>query len=197
MINKNTFRTLFILLMLISASCSTKSNNIDNNTAQNPNSPLILLLLRYDDFPPTDWKLQYTEIMQKYVGGNGLEETASYWVVSRHLPNNEYFRISHHLFLYEESESVQQKSPFQFQFTPEVVIELPFSQVVVETARCAMSSNMEYKECIIRKNYGRLVSILDVNISSKISDVDLVMILTPLLLTIDERINTDFSQILK
>src|SRR5690606_34772585 len=80
-------------------SCQSKSEvQFSSTSVENNNSILIELLLKPNDFDKQNYDLDFSSLFQDNLEGD-LFEKASAWIVTFRLPEDEYFLVSHGLFL--------------------------------------------------------------------------------------------------
>jgi hypothetical protein len=187
---KNNWSHKIILLIILvtmanAYSCSKAPNS--TMTVQNPDSDLLKLLLREDDFNEGDWKLDYQETLQSDKSGNGeMLESATYWVTANYVPLGQFFRVSHNILKYRTGTPKNTEELIVFNGTPDYIEDIN-STDEIDSAKCGVYNNSKYEECIYVKQYAQYISIVVVSTSKDLKESTLLDILSPLFHTINER----------
>lgn len=95
----SAFLTVNLVALSLLYSCQSKSEvQFSSTSVENNNSILIELLLKPNDFDKQNYDLDFSSLFQDNLEGD-LFEKASAWIVTFRLPEDEYFLVSHGLFL--------------------------------------------------------------------------------------------------
>lgn len=181
----SAFLTVNLVALSLLYSCQSKSEvQFSSTSVENNNSILIELLLKPNDFDKQNYDLDFSSLFQDNLEGD-LFEKASAWIVTFRLPEDEYFLVSHGLFLLNISK-VDIDDLLIFRYTDiNSFYELSTKSNIIEGIHCV--NYKINKECLFFKKYDDILSILSIEVENHVSDEKLVEWTLPLLEIIDNR----------
>ena len=189
--------TLFIfgsvLLSLINACGSPQKLEVTSREIENENSELVNLLLMPEDFDPSIYKVDFSQISQRDLEG-AISEKASIYIKSFRVEGNEFFLIIQGLYLTGSMSEIAENDFFVFRYKQtKSVYEIDTGLDYIDTTKCTEFTINESKECIFVKKYNGIVSVLSLTVQNHISDEELLQWILPFL----EIINKNTEEYLK
>ena len=194
MTKHNKYFFLWFLLILSIVGCQRKLAQFDN--IEDPNSPLLSLLMEFEDFP-FDWQISGFGTIQKTesLENSSLTEEASRHISGTHNNSENYVRFMHIVNRYEsDSPSVNEldigilnTSPTNFREIP-LEVDSYGEEMVVVCYTSSQSETSDFTDCQVTIRYGSLISSLIVYGTGEINKITLEQTINQILRNIDKRI---------
>lgn len=184
--NKHKLSYMYIIgLAGILFGCrSVREVPVFTDRVENKESTLLNGLIQPDDFDESTYYVDNIQFFQEDLEGETLEK-ASVWVVAFHLPEDEYFQVSHWLTLMDQDATFNQEDFYIFKYESESFFELELDVRNVDGLKCAREDR--FKECLFIRKYNNIVSVLSVTVHDTITQDLLVEWVQPFLDKIEKR----------
>ncbi|MFN8412731.1 MAG: hypothetical protein U0Z26_10120 [Anaerolineales bacterium] len=184
-------RNILFFVYIICFAFSLLACRIDNSSpvftlgVKNKDSKLLNELIQVNDFDKSNYKIDNIQFFQKDMQGEVLEE-ASIWVVAFHLPENEYFQISHRLLLINKNASVNQDGFYVFEQENGNLFDLGSDIKNVDSVKCSRYDS--FQECLFVKKYDNVISVLSVVVRNSVDHDLMAQWVQPFLEKIEKRL---------
>lgn len=140
-----------VLLSLISACESPQSLEVTSREIENEKSELVNLLLMPEDFDPSIYKVDFSQISQKDLEG-AISEKASIYIKSLRVEGDEFFLIIHSLYLTSSISEISENDFFVFRYKEtKSLYEIDTGLDYIDTTKCTEFTINESKDCIFMK----------------------------------------------
>jgi hypothetical protein len=182
----NLFSIYIVCLAFGLFACrSVREVPVFTDDVENKNSTLLNGLIQPEDFDESIYKVDNIRFFQKDIQGE-TSETASVWVVAFHLPEDEYFQVSHWLTLMDNDATFNQDDFYIFKYQSESFFELEPELRNVDDIKCARY-NSKFQECLFVRKYDNIVSVFSVTVRDHIKQDLLAKWVQPFLDKIEKR----------
>jgi hypothetical protein len=177
---------IICLVFGLFACQSVREVQVFTDNVENKESSLLNDLIQPEDFDESTYYVDNIQFFQEDVEGETLEK-ASVWVVAFHLPEDEYFQVSHWLSLMDRSTSVNQDDYYIFKYESGSFFEFEPALRNVDGIKCTRNPGGRFKECLFFRKYDHIVSVFSVTVRDHIKQDLLAVWVQPFLDKLEER----------